>query len=138
MQVPAVDEAPATLLLVDLVDLQMQPARADEADGKQPGPSAMHLLSDEAAPERLFVRTQSAAWTITLSWLPALANFLAEGMQLWQSSHSGDYFYVLAFYQNQYVLCQLMEEQEWWESSRGAFVMEAHSLPVCYVSTRRT
>lgn len=76
-----VDEAPATLLLVDLVDLQMQPARADEADSEQLGPS-VHVLSDEAAPERIFVRTQSAAWTITLSWLPALANFLAEGTQL--------------------------------------------------------
>ncbi|CAL8462438.1 g1971 [Coccomyxa elongata] len=83
-EVPVVDEAPATLLLVDLVDLQMQPARADEADSEQPGPSAVHLLSDEAAPERLFVRTQSAAWTITLSWLPALANFLAEDREALQ------------------------------------------------------
>ena len=88
MQVPVVDESPATLLLVDLVDLQMQPARADEADGEQPGPSAVHLMFDEAAPERIFVRTSSAAWTVTLSWLPALANFLAEGMQLQSPSFS--------------------------------------------------
>ncbi len=73
------DEAPPGLLLLDLVDLQSQAASRGAPDGEHTGRVAMHLLPDEAAPERLFVRTQSAAWAVTLSWLPALAKFLAEG-----------------------------------------------------------
>jgi hypothetical protein len=43
---------------------------------------APQLLPDAAAPERLFARTAAAAWAVTITWLPALANFLAEGLPL--------------------------------------------------------
>ena len=85
MQVPVVDQAPPSLLLLDLVDLQSQAAARSQPGSEQTGRVAMQLLPDEAAPERLFVRTQPAAWAITLSWLPALANFLAEGMSFYHS-----------------------------------------------------
>jgi hypothetical protein len=74
-QVPILDSAPS-LLLLDLVDLQGDAAHAEPA---QPSATVMRLLPDAAAPERLFVCSQSAAWAVTIGWLPALANFLAEG-----------------------------------------------------------
>ena len=78
-----VAEAPPRLLLLDLVDVQARqqqqgPPGPDDA-GSAPG---LVLLPDLAAPERVFVRTATAAWAVTLSWLPALANFLVEGVPL--------------------------------------------------------
>lgn len=78
MQVPLLNEAGPSLLLLDLIDLQVLPATS-AADGDATGHAALHLLPDEAAPELLYVRSQTASWAVTLSWLPALANFLAEG-----------------------------------------------------------
>ena len=70
-------DAPS-LLLLDLIDLREgQHSAHDAADGGS-GP-ALALLPDLAAPERVYVRSGSAAWVLTLAWLPAGANFLAEG-----------------------------------------------------------
>lgn len=69
------DEASPSLLLLDLIDLQVGPL--DDLDRPAAAPQ---LLPDSAAPERLFVRTDAAAWAVNIKWLPALANFLAEGL----------------------------------------------------------
>jgi hypothetical protein len=71
-------DAPA-LLLLDLVELQAGQESAHNAGDEGGGP-ALALLPDLAAPERVFVRSGRAAWALTLAWLPAVANFLAEGV----------------------------------------------------------
>ncbi len=78
-QVPVVEDgASPSLLLLDLVELL---ERDPPGDGGNTG-VAPQLLPDAAAPERLFARTAAAAWAVTITWLPALANFLAEGLPL--------------------------------------------------------
>ncbi len=75
---PLLNDAGSSLLLLDLIDLQVPPATS-AADDDGTGHATLQLLPDEAAPELLYVRSQTASWAVTLSWLPALANFLAEG-----------------------------------------------------------
>ena len=37
------------------------------------------LLPDPTVPERVFVRSASAAWSLCLTWLPALSSWMSEG-----------------------------------------------------------
>jgi hypothetical protein len=69
--------SPPRLLLLDVVvldtaGLSPDPEAADEG-------SSLLLMPDPADPERLFCCQPRAAHLLTLSWLPALANHLAEG-----------------------------------------------------------
>ena len=67
------------LLLLDLLDLEERqpgmPASADAEESRAP----FLLLPDPAVPERVFVRSATSAWSVCLTWLPALSSWLSEG-----------------------------------------------------------
>ena len=67
----------APLLLLDLIDLQAQHhlQHREPDEGRAP----LVLLPDPVMPERVFVRSASAAWFVSLTWLPALSSWMSEG-----------------------------------------------------------
>lgn len=69
-------QAQVPLLLLDLIDLEAgQPGSLDAEEGQAP----LMLLPDPAAPEQVFVGSATAAWSVCLTWLPALSSWLSEG-----------------------------------------------------------
>lgn len=78
-QAAVVAGAPPQLLLLDLVDVQAAQQRGAPSPEEPSGAPGLALLPDLAVPERVFVRTATAVWAVTLTWLPALVNFLEEG-----------------------------------------------------------
>jgi hypothetical protein len=67
----------APLLLLDLIDLQAQ----QQLQHREPdeGRASLALLPDPVMPDRVFVRSASAAWAVSLTWLPALSSWMSEG-----------------------------------------------------------
>ena len=83
-QAAVIVDAPPRLLLLDLVDVQAAAATGRIAKlgrarggGTRAGAAARPGRAGRGV---VFVRTASAAWAVTLAWLPALANFLVEGV----------------------------------------------------------
>ena len=73
------DQARVPLLLLDLIDLEAgQPGMPGSLDAEE-GRAPFLLLPDPAVPERVFVRSATAAWSVCLTWLPALTSWLSEG-----------------------------------------------------------
>ena len=66
------------LLLLDLVDLEAQQPAWDSRDMEECRAPFL-LLPDPTVPERVFVRSVSAAWSLCLTWLPALSSWMSEG-----------------------------------------------------------
>lgn len=67
------------LLLLDIVCLGSEAEEENEDEMEELG-ARLVLLPDAADPERVFCCQARAAHILTISWLPALANLLAEGM----------------------------------------------------------
>ncbi len=75
------DQARVPLLLLDLIDLEAgQPGMPGSLDAEE-GRAPFLLLPDPAVLERVFVRSATAAWSVCLTWLPALTSWLSEGGQ---------------------------------------------------------
>ena len=82
-------QAQVPLLLLDLIDLEAeQPGSLDAEESRAP----LLLLPDPAAPERVFVRSATMAWSVCLTWLPALSSWLSEGRPpgVWVSWNAAD------------------------------------------------
>lgn len=72
------DQDSMPLLLLDLVDLEAQQPAWDSRDMEECRAPFL-LLPDPTVPERVFVRSVSAAWSLCLTWLPALSSWMSEG-----------------------------------------------------------
>ena len=72
------DQDSTPLLLLDLVDLEAQQPGWDSRDMEECR-APFVLLPDPTVPERVFVRSASAAWSLCLTWLPALSSWMSEG-----------------------------------------------------------
>ena len=72
------DQDSTPLLLLDLIDLQAQQPAWDSRDMEE-SRAPFVLLPDPTIPERVFVRSASAAWSLCLTWLPALSGWMSEG-----------------------------------------------------------
>ena len=76
------DQLQVPLLLLDLIDLEAgQPGMPGSLDAEASRASFL-LLPDPAVPDRVFVRSATAAWSVCLTWLPALTSWLSEGITL--------------------------------------------------------
>ena len=83
------DQAQVPLLLLDLIDLEAgQAGRPGSLDAEETRAPFL-LLPDPAVPEQVFVRSATAAWSVCLTWLPALTSWLSEGTKLVDTGQAG-------------------------------------------------
>lgn len=86
-QVPIAQAEPWPLLLLDAIHLPGCPDSSAQEDRSEDddyndaflGCASVVLLPDAAMPDRLFCCTATAAFSVTLPWLPILAQHLSKG-----------------------------------------------------------
>ena len=80
------DQAPS-LLLLDVLDLRDHGAGSLTSRPRHPDHGSLELLPDPGLAERLYASLPHAAFSICLSWLPALAHALLTGIAIRMPTH---------------------------------------------------
>ena len=80
MQAKHVHQRALNLLLLDVLDLQDHGAAGSTGHPSSGEYGGIQLLPDPGLGERVFVSLPHAAFSVRLSWLPALAHALVSGV----------------------------------------------------------